>query len=362
MKSRIGYLDSVRGLAAFSVLVFHVISAHWIWRKPMKIATIFFNGADAVSLFFVLSGLVLSLKYLGSEADAQPIQYRKFVFNRLFRLYPAFWFMLACYYTYQFHVELTVHFWSNFFTNKHHWIQEALLVRDYHNLFLPDWTLGVELAFSLLVPMFIVLARVNQKWLFALMFATLVANKFYISIFAIHFCLGVLIANNFEQIRNYDFKASRWYKFRYLIYLLILLMFSARHIADYFGVDKLPNCLLVDIVYFDWFYLSGIASAAILVIVINNRFVERVLSLRLLLFLGKISYSIYLSHWLFIGYLMKHWDRYAELFHHSEIWIFVFYMAFTIMATLGFSIVLYYCVERPFMKLGKKLSDKLFIR
>jgi peptidoglycan/LPS O-acetylase OafA/YrhL len=59
--NRIQYLDSIRGLAALSVVIFHCISNHWGYRTDAKISFLLFNGSDAVSLFFVLSGLVLTL-------------------------------------------------------------------------------------------------------------------------------------------------------------------------------------------------------------------------------------------------------------------------------------------------------------
>ena len=70
MKSnRITYLDSIRGLSALSVVIYHVIQAHWGWHLWAKITCIFINGSDAVSMFFVLSGLVLALqfKYLKTQ-------------------------------------------------------------------------------------------------------------------------------------------------------------------------------------------------------------------------------------------------------------------------------------------------------
>lgn len=41
INDRIDYLDSVRGLAAFSVVVYHFISSHWGWHTSMKIACMF---------------------------------------------------------------------------------------------------------------------------------------------------------------------------------------------------------------------------------------------------------------------------------------------------------------------------------
>lgn len=92
--TRLGYLDSLRGLAAYSVLVMHVLAAvlhgrvatdstrHWV-------ETILVSGVDlgrfGVVLFFLISGFVIPYS-LGGD---RPI--RRFAISRAFRLYPVFW-------------------------------------------------------------------------------------------------------------------------------------------------------------------------------------------------------------------------------------------------------------------------------
>jgi peptidoglycan/LPS O-acetylase OafA/YrhL len=101
MNKRLDYLDSIRGLAALSVAIYHVISAHWGWMPLGKAGLFIFNGGDAVSLFFVLSGLVLSIRYFDTQSrQEESIHYPKFIFARIVRLFPAFLVMLAIYYGY----------------------------------------------------------------------------------------------------------------------------------------------------------------------------------------------------------------------------------------------------------------------
>ena len=62
MSTRLEPLDSLRGLAALTVLSLHVLllmpdQGGWLWRAP------FYNGHEAVLLFFVLSGFVLYLPW-----------------------------------------------------------------------------------------------------------------------------------------------------------------------------------------------------------------------------------------------------------------------------------------------------------
>jgi peptidoglycan/LPS O-acetylase OafA/YrhL len=74
-------LESLRGIAAMIVVVIHAP-----WLNPLSKTNFFQNGGLMVDMFFVLSGFVISYSYgkrLGNFADA-----RRFVLLRLARLYP----------------------------------------------------------------------------------------------------------------------------------------------------------------------------------------------------------------------------------------------------------------------------------
>ncbi|MCF8239066.1 MAG: acyltransferase family protein [Saprospiraceae bacterium] len=109
---RIEYLDAIRGLAALSVVVYHVITSHWDWMKEAKVAMMVFNGADAVAMFFVLSGLVLSYKVFQRDLVIDAAYYRSFAVSRVFRLYPAFLIMLVIYYFYEHRGENYLTLWA----------------------------------------------------------------------------------------------------------------------------------------------------------------------------------------------------------------------------------------------------------
>jgi peptidoglycan/LPS O-acetylase OafA/YrhL len=83
-------LDSVRGIAALSVVIHHVvISKTVIAAFPQKawIDVPFFHNAWLfVDLFFVLSGMVISLNY--ATSDFRNFSLREFVIRRLARIYP----------------------------------------------------------------------------------------------------------------------------------------------------------------------------------------------------------------------------------------------------------------------------------
>ncbi|MGF7171373.1 peptidoglycan/LPS O-acetylase OafA/YrhL [Sphingobium xanthum] len=81
-------LDSLRGLAACWVVIFHLPSDGHSW--PLAIVQ---NGFLAVTFFFVLSGFVIGASY--GDRLAQGYSIPKFMFLRWGRIYPLHAFMLG---------------------------------------------------------------------------------------------------------------------------------------------------------------------------------------------------------------------------------------------------------------------------
>ena len=152
-KNRIDYLDSVRGIAAMMVVVYHFIG--WRWEKELSfhISAMFFNGSDAVSFFFVLSGFVLSYKYFQSNKE---IDIKEYVVKRFYRIYPAYIATILMMYFYNNKFGLGIKAFTDlFYFNSQQVWQELFLVKSNHNFYIPGWTLGVEMVISLLLPFFI---------------------------------------------------------------------------------------------------------------------------------------------------------------------------------------------------------------
>jgi peptidoglycan/LPS O-acetylase OafA/YrhL len=91
LNRRLQNLDALRGLAALTVLIPHLLGHVWrampaetIWLKTVGL-DYFDWGRFGVVLFFLISGHVIPLSFSG------PTPLRKFIISRAFRLYPAFW-------------------------------------------------------------------------------------------------------------------------------------------------------------------------------------------------------------------------------------------------------------------------------
>lgn len=348
-QQRIYFLDSLRGIAAIMVVFYHFIGWHYSTNIKFHLSSLLFNGSDAVSFFFVLSGLVLSI---GLFKTVDKLNIWNYTYRRVLRLYPAYVLIVLLNFLYwnRGAIDLTL-VKELFFNNSQNIWQELLLLRANHKFYVPGWTLEVEMALSLLMPLVIIIAKHNVKYLYFLLLMPFLISG-HISSFIFHFTLGTLIAYHYDTIKSYDFKSSKWFKFRYFIYLIIFIFYSIRHIErmSAFGpfYYKLMEYFRIDL-----FHYTGLASAAILIIVINSQRIQNILHNKIFKFLGDISYSVYLTHWLFVVYIMDNWTLLLSYFPSFYIG-FISLLVICITATIISSYLVYKFIELPFIKLSKK--------
>lgn len=81
-------LDSLRGISAIFVVLFHIP-----WASHFKFSPFIANGWAFVDLFFVLSGFVISYCYIKKLSDS--VSLLKFIIKRFFRLYPLHIFSIG---------------------------------------------------------------------------------------------------------------------------------------------------------------------------------------------------------------------------------------------------------------------------
>jgi len=360
---RLHYLDSIRGLAALATLV-----GHWLHMFPpgqgmaedsRQALDLLICGGDGVSVFFVLSGLVLSLKYLQREGEPQ-INYAEFLVNRFFRIYPACFVMLLFYFYSVHKDEMTGNFlwnWTFGGENMHFW-EEASLIRNVSIYFGPVWTLNVEVMLSVIVPPLVLLVRYQPRWFKYLLVISLMWTTFY-SMFVFHFMLGILIAAHFDYIRRFDFRNSALYPWRWAIYAGIYLLYSLREWMDF--VDPGPYySYLTSLIGLNIFHFTGLAAALFLVKVIHSERLQRWLSIRPLVFLGKISYGLYIVHWYFIFNVLQHYYwGWKDKFHLSDQKTHLLIGLAVLILSLIAATALHYLVEKPFIQIGRKVAGRV---
>ena len=148
-------LDGLRAVAALLV-VFHHARTHRLWGA--------LEGWNGVTLFFVLSGFLITTLALREEDERGSIRWRAFVVRRGFRILPVYLVSLALYALAMFSIGFGGSHRS-VFTHALPWylspFPEVPFFTRTHIVFSLAWSLGIEEKFYLLWPLvaFVVLRR-----------------------------------------------------------------------------------------------------------------------------------------------------------------------------------------------------------
>ncbi len=319
------------------------------------ILSIFCNGRDAVSFFFVLSGFVLSYKYIVLK---EPLDLKKFYVSRLFRLWPAYFIALVihCVYAYYAYKEVTIDNMVNIFVlNNDRFWEEAFLFRFTNRFYGPGWTLTIEMVASFFLPFFVILANKNLRLIPYLIFTLIIVagQNFYSSM---HFLLGILAAGYYTQINEANFKTKKWFKFRYLILAAAFFVFPIRfydQLAPFGPTYK----YLMGFMGMDEFFYTALASAVFLVTILYSKKVQRVLENKILVFIGRISFSLYLTHPLAIGIVYNYIAKILPPLS-PEIAMTIMVLCY-IGLLVAFSTAMHWLVEKPFIRMGKRVTSKM---
>ncbi len=314
--SRIAALDGLRGVAALVVVINHCLLvwsvlagpeyteepipggnfAWWLTHTPLHL---FWAGAEAVCLFFVLSGLVLTL-----ATRRLAFSWRGYFASRLVRLYLPVWasvlLAVAWYLVARHDPAAGLGPWLDAHVGvltAQNVIGDLVLLGGASTLNGPLWSLRWEVLFSLALPAYVLAAR---RWprLWPVVLAATVLTigvgagtgrelLFYMPMFM----LGVLIADHLASLRALAGKVE-----------------SRRHPAVVWGC-VLTACLLALVAYWPamalglsgpalhaFKLLGAVAAAGIVVLAAIWPAAQQLLTRRPVRWLGTISFSLYLIH------------------------------------------------------------------
>jgi peptidoglycan/LPS O-acetylase OafA/YrhL len=366
-RGRLHELDSLRGLAAFTVVLHHFGLMWPLWQAqfdplrlgPLHIAPFYplYAGREAVMLFFVLSGLVLSLPYLRGRGQAYPI----YLTRRILRIYAPYLGALAL-------SICGAAFWHGNHSNRgwaaNFWSEPLNLklilqhiafigVYDCGQFDFVIWSLVYEMRISILFPALALLifrTRPQLAILLAASFSLLALatahgqhhqTAIYSFMITFHyaalFILGILLATHLTAISAWYQSLSRMVRVGIFVASFILYNESSR-ILDH------ADGLSADIAL-EW----GVAMGAIgfIITAINSSMARRFLNSAVPAFLGRISYSLYLIHAPVLLALT------FGIHNRLSAWAqFPIYLVATIAAAYLFCV----CIEEPFTRMGQRLG------
>ncbi len=353
-----------------SVVWSHYFSAFGFSPSLDKIMTnsplhIIWDGFAAVSIFFVLSGFVLAYKYFAPPSDSslRQLSLRTFYIARLARIYLPFLGVLCLSALLQRALPpvLVSHplstswlqpFWANLETVRS-FFDQALLYKyapDTTLRLIPqDWSLTIEFNISLIFPFLVLVACRSSFWILALTLISIPILKLPMYLF--HFMLGILMAKHLPALRQ---KVGALKKLTQIcLFLLGLFFYTYRYsVYPYF-----PNLLAENRIW----YVTGLASALVILVALTSRTIQRLLRHPWLVFLGKISYSVYLIHFaIFLSFCTRFMAFAQTAGITDDNTLRLLGLAFLTLSTLVFSTFSYYFLEVPCIQLGRRLSGVSF--
>lgn len=322
MTDKINYLDGLRGIAAINVMIMHFfivlvpaiiysdrMPSHFGGLEQLFSSTplgLIGAGNFSVCIFFVLSGYVLTYKYFRTKD-------KKIIINGAVRRYirlfvPVFAaiilaFLLASTGVFHYYIETVMVSGNNNYAN--YWtftpdIVDAVKQAIWGSFFAGEdtynpvlWTMTVEFYGSMLVFAMALLFGVQRtRWTFYLAAAVLFFNSYYFA-----FVIGMALADTFNS-KTSVFKTDNKI-------ILSILLISGLFLGSY-PVGTVTNDSLYGFLNNGFFQTPKLTyhilgAGMILYVLLNSRWLQNIFSSSVPVFLGKISYSLYLIHFLVIS-------------------------------------------------------------
>jgi peptidoglycan/LPS O-acetylase OafA/YrhL len=331
-------INALRAFAVIAVVLFH-------FKVP------FMNGGFVgVDIFFVISGYLMSKIVINGLADDN-FSILDFYHKRGMRIVPALLFlvltiMLITFFIYlptDFHEVVknglsSILFYSNMLYSTSNYFDAA----SENNIFLHTWSLSVEWQFYLILPLLL--------WVFNLIFKN--KKERFLILFIIAALVSFAGSTYITKIRPIDsfyFLPTRSWEMLLGGIAFLLDGKVNKYVNKYtalVGYTTIFVCLFIFNDQLPWpGYFTSIPVFGTFLIILSNQNSFFLLYKKVVVFIGNISYSLYLWHWpiIVIG---------TYLGFKSEGAVIIIYLIFSF-AVAGFS---YYFIERSIL-----LSNKRYV-
>jgi len=372
-------LNALRFIAALSVIVGHVelIKFNYGINNFYKIIPFFerTSGHLGVILFFVLSGFLITYLLLSEKDNYGKVAVKKFYIRRVLRIWPLYFLMLLVVFllfpliskdpaSYAFFKSgniipsliLYVFFLPNLAFQLGIWVPTGAHL----------WSIGVEEQFYLGWPVLVNYFRKRILLVLVFIFFGVSLLPHVIDYFTNHisFNTGTLLflkqVSKFFMIAKFNSMAfggimawlyfSKKAGFLKIIHhpvteigvvVIALSLWISGYVPAYFG-DELYTCLFGIIIL-------NVATKSKPIIKLENRVLD---------YLGKISYGLYMYHWLsilLIMYFLRNAFPVIESHGNELLYNMVMYPA-AILLTIGLSALSYELYEKWFLDLKKRFA------
>jgi peptidoglycan/LPS O-acetylase OafA/YrhL len=265
---------------------------HWVNVLP--------NGPIGVTLFFVLSGYLISNILMGQQAAGTFLpSFKNFVIRRALRIFPIYFLVLlgllvgkkiGIQVVTNFY-EHPVYYWTYFYN---HWLEQT---QNWSDMLSPYWSLSVEEQFYIVWPFFMLLIPSGKRllgFLWSVVLLGIIAR--YILVYKLDgigvymitcvdtFAWGALLAYYVRNGRSAEL--GIWIGRLWIPVLILWVMLCVMH----------TDADLVKQLFFR--SLTSMVSVALLFQAMQEGILARIFSWTPLRKLGQMSYGVYLYHML----------------------------------------------------------------
>jgi peptidoglycan/LPS O-acetylase OafA/YrhL len=357
--TRFQYIDALRGIAILEVIIAH---ADTITQYHSRFGAI---GTQGVQLFFVISAFTVFFTLTKhAEEEYTPIAIRNFFIRRLFRIIPVYWFGIILY-------------TCIFGTSSRGWLPGPQLWHyPLHltliNLLHPEtqssvvpggWSISCEVLFYLSVPLWFFTIRSISRAYILVLFSTLCLPIFTLflrqiltPIFShVDANLLTLYWQRFptNQLGSFSFGILLFYLLKHENFMTIIRRKNINLISICFVCFLILLTLIVKIkflleihVYAMLFMLLAVLLAAKPWGIFVNKFT---------IFMGKISYSAYLLHFLVLYFITNILSGWIPFIKDKPGLFFIVVTGLGILLTIPLARLGYLFIEQPTIRLSKML-------
>ncbi len=291
-KERFDVLDSFRGICAIIVVIYHINML-----SGFSTIKFFREGSVFVEFFFVLSGFVLAHAYNSNKK----LNFPAFILSRFFRIYPLHFAMFFVILAIEF-VKLAA--WKlglpfntppfTFTSSPKEIIPNLLLIQAWTPLTESASFNGVSWSISI------------EFYTYIIFFVTLFLRGFYRLFLwsAIAAAMSYLLITDSESVMSLAARGLSCFFLGSISYFLSTgLRRGSKNNIDKRALSTAEALCLLLIIFLvnsdiehKHFFLSIVFSCTVVVFSMGGGLISSILSGRLFLLLGKLSYSIYLTH------------------------------------------------------------------
>lgn len=278
------FLDAIRGIASLLVVLQHIL---WFHSPVFEafFSSVWSPGRFGVVAFFIVSGFIVP-RSLELKGDV-----RKFWISRFFRLYPAYWFSLLL-------IFALAAFGIGHQPSVKTWVANLTMLQGFVRIYdinVVSWTLGLEIALYVGITIAFVNRWLSRTWFISISLLSILgaASVIFPAVLHVRFPAGAMavFGSIIEGIVLYRyFSAKLSFKEAAIITVLCFATISVSSMFNYapihqVGVGNQPTqfCAIFSVFSAFAFFIGMMKFR-------NLRFPSWVL------WLGKVSYSLYLLH------------------------------------------------------------------